>query len=213
MNNILLGKTIKAMYKLSGKTLSRISEETDLTVDTINNLFYARIQKPSLGGVEMLVKDLGFTMQDLLGFLDANPNLPESADVTDLFTKYHQSVCDAVPAASSAISAAPSADTKSLSPDTMLRSDHEKAIELLRESHKEQVLLLQESADRSSKQYESTISSISSFFESSRERLEGDLKRLRKLYRVSALLFAVGSVIILLLLCIDFLNRSVGWLR
>ena len=51
MNNLALGKTLKAMYKLSGKTLTQLSDETDLTVDTINNLFYARIQKPGLAGV------------------------------------------------------------------------------------------------------------------------------------------------------------------
>ena len=38
MNNIALGKTLKAMYKLSGKTLTQLSDESGLTLDTINNL-------------------------------------------------------------------------------------------------------------------------------------------------------------------------------
>lgn len=76
MNNVLLGKTLKAMYKLSGKTLNQLSDETDLTVDTINNLFYARVQKPGLAGVQSLVEAMGFSMQQLLSFLDENPELP-----------------------------------------------------------------------------------------------------------------------------------------
>ena len=63
MNNMALGKTLKAMYKLSGKTLTHLSDETDLTVDTINNLLYARIQKPGLAGVNALVKAMGFSIQ------------------------------------------------------------------------------------------------------------------------------------------------------
>ena len=55
MSNILLDKVIKTMYKLSGKTLTRLADETVLTADTINNLFYARIQKPGPAGVSALL--------------------------------------------------------------------------------------------------------------------------------------------------------------
>ena len=86
MNNILLGKTLKAMYKLSGKTLSQLSDETGLTIDTINNLFYARVQKPGLAGVQTLVNAMGFSLQQLITFLDEHPDLPEDCDITELFT-------------------------------------------------------------------------------------------------------------------------------
>ena len=88
MNNVLLGKTIKAMYKLSGKTITQLADETDLSVDTINNLFYARLQKPSYLGVSEIVKATGYTVSDLSGFLEQAVNLPEDADITEEFTKY-----------------------------------------------------------------------------------------------------------------------------
>lgn len=76
MNNVLLGKTIKAMYKMSGKTLTQLSDETGLSVDTINNLFYARIQKPGLDGVNTLVNAMGFSLQQVMEFLQTYPDLP-----------------------------------------------------------------------------------------------------------------------------------------
>lgn len=109
MNNVLLGKTIKAMYKLSGKTLPQLSDETGLTIDTINNLFYARVQKPGLAGVQALVNAMGFSVHQLLTFMDEHPDLPEDCDVTELFTAYISSAdpTDAsVPPAKSAVSAA-----------------------------------------------------------------------------------------------------------
>ncbi len=88
MNNVLLGKTVKAMYKLSGKTLSQLADETGLTVDTINNLFYARLQKPGFMGVCSLVKAMGCSVRDLTGFMEKAENLPAEADFTEEFTKY-----------------------------------------------------------------------------------------------------------------------------
>lgn len=88
MGNVLLGKTCKAMYKLSGKTISQLSEETDLSVDTINNLFYARIQKPGFDGVTKFIRATGFHVRDMTNFLEMAEDLPETADITDEFTKY-----------------------------------------------------------------------------------------------------------------------------
>lgn len=92
MNNVLLGKTVKGMYKLSGKTLTQLSEETDMTVDTINNLFYARLLKPGYQVVEELVKATGHTMAELDGFLTAAEELPADADVTEELARYLISV-------------------------------------------------------------------------------------------------------------------------
>ncbi len=88
MNNVLLGKTVKAMYKLSGKTLSQLADETGLTVDTINNLFYARLQKPGFMGVCSLVKAMGCSVRDLTEFMEKAQTLPAEADFTEEFTKY-----------------------------------------------------------------------------------------------------------------------------
>ena len=100
MDNVLLGKTLKAMYKLSGKTLTQLSDETGLTVDTINNLFYARVQKPGFIGVSAFVKATGHAVSELSGFLEVAETLPEEADITDEFTKYLFSVKDTIPSAS-----------------------------------------------------------------------------------------------------------------
>ena len=83
MGNVLLGKTCKAMYKLSGKTISQLSEETDLSVDTINNLFYARIQKPGFDGVTKFIRATGFHVRDMTNFLEMAEDLPETADITE----------------------------------------------------------------------------------------------------------------------------------
>lgn len=88
MDNILLGKIVKAMYKLSGKTLQQISDETELTIDTLNNLFYARLLKPGFFGVSAVVKSCGYTIEDLDEFLVIASALPETADITEEFAKY-----------------------------------------------------------------------------------------------------------------------------
>ena len=88
METVLLGKIVKAMYKLSGKTVEQLSEETELSVDTINNFFYARLQKPSFIGVSKLVRATGYTMKDLVSFMDIARELPQDANITDEFAKY-----------------------------------------------------------------------------------------------------------------------------
>lgn len=88
MTVVTLGKAVKAMYKLSGKTLTQLSEETDLSIDTLNNFFYARLQKPSFLGVSKLVEATGYTMNNLAGFLEVADTLPENADYCEEFAKY-----------------------------------------------------------------------------------------------------------------------------
>ena len=109
MNNVFLGKTLKAMYKLSGKTLQQLADETGLTLDTLNNVFYARLQKPGFFGVKMLVEATGYTVTDLVGFMEYAKDLPDTADITDELTKYLHSSPKTPPAAESAVPCAKSA--------------------------------------------------------------------------------------------------------
>ena len=88
MTNVLLGKVMKAMYKMSGKTISELADETGLTIDTINNIFYARLQKPGLLSISELAKACGFTVADLYEFVEQAEDLPENAHITDEFTKF-----------------------------------------------------------------------------------------------------------------------------
>lgn len=86
MNNMLLGKTLKAMYKQSGKTITQLSDETGLSIDTINNLFYARVQKPGLSDVDTLTKAMGFSLVQLMEF--TSMTFPPDADITAAFARY-----------------------------------------------------------------------------------------------------------------------------
>ncbi len=89
MNNVLLGKTLKVMYKMSGKTLNGLADETGLTVDTINNLFYARIQKPGFAGVCELTGAMGFSVKELVGFMDSiGGSFNENMNISDKFNHY-----------------------------------------------------------------------------------------------------------------------------
>ena len=119
MVNILLGRTLKAMYKLSGKTLPQLADESGLSIDTVNNLFYARIQKPGLIGVSALTKAMGFSVQTLMGFMDqVAPTLSEETDFTEAFTQYISSAEATVPPAEATVTqgdpAAAPADTDEL---------------------------------------------------------------------------------------------------
>ncbi len=69
MENIVLGKILKAMQKLSGLSVGELAEKADLTIDTVNNLFYARVQKPGFEGVCRLVECMGYTVSDLMTFM------------------------------------------------------------------------------------------------------------------------------------------------
>ena len=88
MNNVLLGKTVKAMYKQSGKTIPELSEITGLSVDTINNIFYARLISPGFNCVSLITEACGFSMSMLDGFLKHAEKIPSDVDITEEFSKY-----------------------------------------------------------------------------------------------------------------------------
>ena len=217
MNNMALGKTLKAMYKLSGKTLTQLSDETDLTVDTINNLLYARIQKPGLAGVNALVNAMGFSIQQLMAFLDENPDISEDCDVTDLFTKYISSAADAN---------APVKPAKEVVKDTkgnisaeieLLNAEHEKQLDRFRATHQRYVGQLQEQHDRQigqmEQQFDKSTAEIKAVHAQEIEQLDKENARLRRTGRTLSIAVGIETALILLLLILDALNRSVGWLR
>lgn len=217
MNNLALGKTLKAMYKLSGKTLTQLSDETDLTVDTINNLFYARIQKPGLAGVNALVKAMGYSIQQLIVFLDENPDISEGCDVTDLFTKYISSAADAN---------APVKPAKEVVKDTkgnisaeieLLNAEHEKQLDRFRATHQRYVERLQEQYDRQigqmGQQFDKSTAEIKAVHAQEIEHLDKENARLQRTGRTLSIAVGIETALILLLLILDVLNRSVGWLR
>lgn len=206
MNNVLLGKTIKAMYKLSGKTLVQLSDETGLTVDTINNLFYARIRKPGIAGICDLVGAMGFSVPQLLEFMDANPDLPEEADVTELFTEYISTAKNtetAVPAAK-----VPAPDTNgSLSGEIeLLNAEHERVLDRFRSTHQRYV-------ERMQNQFDSTREGMRAAHAKEIDRLEREITHARKTIRVLGITVGIETAVVLLIMVLDLLNRSIGWMR
>ena len=224
MNNITLGKVLKAMYKLSGKTLTQLSDETDLTVDTINNLFYARIQKPGLAGVNSLVNAMGFSIHQLMAFLTEHPDLPEACDVTEMFTKY----IDAAEHTEKPVPAAKESakNTKeNLSEEIrILNEEHEKQLdrfkathqrysEQLQMQHNQQIEQMQAHEHQMELQFDKSISVLKETYAQETERIEKENTRLRKMSKILSIVFAFETFFVLLFLIIDMINRSVGWFR
>lgn len=90
MKNPLIGQTLKAMYKLSGKTLLQISDESGCPVDTINNIFYSRIQKPDFLSVASIADACGYTASDVYEFINCAEGLPSDINITEAFASYIQ---------------------------------------------------------------------------------------------------------------------------
>ncbi|MCQ2558794.1 MAG: helix-turn-helix domain-containing protein [Oscillospiraceae bacterium] len=134
MNNTLLGKTLKAMYKQSGKTITQLADETGLSIDSINNLFYARVQKPGLADVDTLTKAMGFSLAQLMAFIELG--LPPDADITDAFAKYTLAADEPAEDLQRVQSPAPDPmEEKVTSQIRLLKAEHEKQLDRFRATH------------------------------------------------------------------------------
>lgn len=160
--NDLLGKTAKAMYKLSGKTLQQLSDETGKTVDCINNLFYARIQKPDMFGVAAFVEATGYTMDQLIGFLKHAKKIPAGADFTAEFTKYIDFVKDTEDFVNPAVN--------NLNEDMM---------EKLHKSYREQIDQMQNSFTRLKNHYDHSVEQIKKTHAEMLAQQDREIRRLR----------------------------------
>lgn len=217
MNNVILGKTIKAMYKLSGKTLTQLSDETGLTVDNINNLFYARIQKPGLSGVNTLVRAMGFSLQHLMTFLEENPDLTEDCDVTELFTTYISAASDTVASAAPAKEPVKPAKGSLAAEIELLNAEHEKQLDRFRTTHQRYAEQLQEQhksqIEQMEQHFDKSITEIKSLHAQEIERMEKENARQRKIGKTLSIAIGIETALILLVLILDVLNRNVGWFR
>ena len=211
MNNVFLGKTLKAMYKLSGKTLQQLADETGLTLDTLNNVFYARLQKPGFFGIKCLVEATGYTVADLVGFLEHGKDLPEDADVTDEFTKYLFSVREPALPAESAVTCAKSA--KADAPNcsccnqiAALNEAHEKQLDRFRETHLHYVDALHARYQAQLEQTEEDFATLKTHYERSldvireergreHEEMTRELRRMQNLNRFLTAALAVLAIV------------------
>ncbi len=224
MNNVTLGKVLKAMYKLSGKTLTQLSDDTDLTVDTINNLFYARVQKPGLAGVNALVNAMGFSIQQLMNFLEQNPDISDGCDVTEVFTKYITDAGDTVSPAAPAKE--PVKHTKSgLSEEIeLLNAEHEKQLDRFRAANQRHMDQMQEQHNRQIEQmelhkkqmeqhFDRSVKEIKEIHKQEIDQMEKEDLRIRKSNRLLTIAVSIETGCILLVIILDVINRSIGWLR
>lgn len=181
MTVVSLGKAVKAMYKLSGKTLNQLSEETDLSIDTINNFFYARLQKPSFLGVSKLVEATGYSMNDLIGFLEASESFPANADYCDEFAKYMLSVELTTPSVkpargTSVESATPSVDSTIDKYVEELNANHHEQVEQLINQFKEQIQQMENSFTRLKEHYDHSVGEIKKTQAAELTRIEKECK-------------------------------------
>lgn len=224
MNNITLGKVLKAMYKLSGKTLAQLSEETDLTVDNINNLFYARIQKPGLIGVNALVNAMGFSIQQLMAFLEEYPELADECDVTKLFKEYISAAehtnSPAVPAKENVRKTKGTLSTEI----ELLNEEHEKQMDRfraanlrhtdqLREQYNRQIEQMQTYRQQMEQRFDKSIVALKESHAQEIARMEKENTRQRRAGKVMAVALGIETGLILLLLILDMINRNIGWFR
>lgn len=199
MLNVLLGKTLKAMYKLSGKTLNQLSEESDLTLDTINNLFYARIQKPGLAGVCALTRAMGFRSQDLVTFLEENADLPDEADVTEKLTNFLYAEQNSKPSAQ---------DTKQI-----VSAAKHQPIDLQKEQYETRISLMRENQEKSDARYEHELAELKETYLHAEARTDEELKHSRRSGRIQSLIIGLETMFLFVLLLFDALNPQIGWLR
>ena len=199
MNNVLLGKVIKAMYKLSGKTLVQLSDETGLTVDTLNNLFYARLQKPGFFGVETLVEATGYTIQDLLDFMKIAETLPEDADITEEFTKFLFSAKEKAALVDSTKSFVKPADEEDENlfyhkRIQEMNEEHERQLDRFRATHlhyvdelharyQEQILQMQQSTQQLKAHYDHSVGEIKKSHQRELESAHGQIKNLQRIVK------------------------------
>lgn len=221
MQIVLLGKVIKAMYKLSGKTLSQLADETDLTVDTLNNLFYARLQKPSFFGVESVVKATGYTMEDLTGFMSVAEKLPPDSDITEEFTKYIFTVKETVRTAEPTVTYKKTAENTVCEDNCcmqirLLNEEHEKQLDRYRSTHlhyvdelharyKEQINQVETAAQQLKAHYDHSVGEIKKAHE---HELEGYRKEISHAMNVNKLLTLAVIIISILAGVIAFVLKG-----
>lgn len=224
MDNRILGKTLKAMYKLSGKTLPQLSEETGLTIDTINNLFYARVQKPGLSGVIALVDSMGFSLQQLMTFIEENPEIPDDCNTTELFTEFISAADDTIAPVQPAKFNA-NRTTQNIPEEIKLlniehekqldrfRATHQRYVDQLKEQHENQIEQMREHNRKMEQHYDNSVSALNSLHKQEIERFEYTNTRLRKTIRLLGAAIGIETGLILILLIFDMFNRSIGWLH
>ena len=230
MTNVELGLVLKAMYKFSGMTVGTLSEKTGITVDTINNLFYGRVQKPGFFGVVSLVETMGFRTEDLLCILREQPvkELPQNK-LTEILTAYAEKddgngqkpVVVAVKTEGQNgkdEETLPSVTLKDLENQRReLNEEHERSLDRFKATHTHY-------CDELKQQYKDSLEQIRSGHEETVRKLENELTALRNNSekeignlrkhnkRLTWALIAETALVVGVFIA-DIFNHQIGWLR
>ena len=230
VTNVELGLVLKAMYKFSGMTVGTLSEKTGITVDTINNLFYGRVQKPGFFGVVSLVETMGFRTEDLLCILREQPvkELPQNK-LTEILTAYAEKddgneqkpVVVAVKTEGQNRKdeeTLPSVTLKDLENQRKeLNEEHERTLDRFKATHTHY-------CDELKQQYKDSLEQIRSGHEETVRKLENELTALRNNSekeignlrkhnkRLTWALIAETALVVGVFIA-DMLNHQIGWLR
>lgn len=240
MDNVVLGKLLKAMQKMSGKSITVLSDESGLTVDTINNLFYARIQKPGFEGVCSLSEVMGFPVEKLLEYLKNNElEDMEVAQITEFLAEAAED--GAEKKAVSAVSAKKNAGTAKADLASLeeahekeierLRSGYARSVENLREQREEslrqmkesyaglertldsQIALLKEERQKDFQFYEKSLNDAEKRYTDVIGKLEKTVESQRRTIRRCITALILIFVCIIILLTVDKLCSDIGWFR
>lgn len=198
MENVVLGKVLKAMQKLSGQSVAELAEKADLTIDTVNNLFYARVQKPGFVGVCRLAESMGYSISDLMVFLrDPEIAKMDVQQVMELIAAYTnagennvQAAKDGEDARKQAVAAAKErilqpSNSSTIDYDTLEQHNerqnelHEKQLDRFRNTHLTYVAQIKE-------QYEAQLQQAEEFSKTTIHGLEKLVNEQRERVRVTA---------------------------
>lgn len=228
MTNVELGLVLKSMYKLSGMTVGTLSEKTGITVDTINNLFYGRVQKPGFFGVVTLVETMGFRTEDLIRILREQPvkELPQNS-LTEILNAYSEKTGnEPVPVtvklqqekAGSIPEAVQEVTLKSLEEQRReLNEEHERSLDRFKVTHthycEELKQQYKESLEMIRSGHAETVQKLEQELNDVRENSEREISRLRRKNKCLIWAIIAESALMVGFFLADLFNRQIGWLR
>lgn len=222
-NNVELGLVLKAMYKLSGMTVGALSEKTGITVDTLNNLFYGRVQKPGFFGVVTLVETMGYRVEDLLKVLreydvkDMPQNtLTEILSGLDKQAGGEKKEPAAIPAAGSKKETAISLESLEAQRKE-LNEEHERQLDRFKATHTRYTDELKqqyhESLEMIRAGHAETVAKLQTELDDVKQNSTREIQRLQK--RNARLVWALiaETALVVGTFIADLLNHQIGWLR
>ncbi len=222
-NNVELGLVLKAMYKLSGMTVGALSEKTGITVDTLNNLFYGRVQKPGFFGVVTLVETMGYRVEDLLKVLreydvkDMPQNtLTEILSGLDKQAGGEKKEPATIPAAGSKKETAISLESLEAQRKE-LNEEHERQLDRFKATHTRYTDELKqqyhESLEMIRAGHAETVAKLQTELDDVKQNSTREIQRLQK--RNARLVWAMiaETALVVGTFIADLLNHQIGWLR